>query len=614
MITNDGAAAGNATGAPRVPLYARAYPAELKAAELACIKRRRAAAQSSGYAPCDPVVPAVAAEAGTADLSLDTVGLALSGGGIRSATFCLGFLQALASQGLLRRVDFLSTVSGGGYIGAFLGGLIQRQHPIESNGPTGIGRAERDLCDPSSVPLQWLREHGRYMSPNGAGDEIIAAAVYLRNLCAIHVVLATLVLALLAAATLLRAAVEARVELPALGGVLPWSPYFLVALAIVALLSFPFGWGYWFIQRDKNRQLSDWVAAPTAFLIAVASGLALWNLALDEPAAIAALGFLAVTPWLALLAWAVAALQAKRQVGVDVEVFARSKLSQWLAGSLVWATAVAAFAVVDSLGQAMYRWLSSDAAHWSLKGGGVMGLVAALLAAIGRLAPALGDRQGGRHLSLPKNLVAGVAAVGAIGWILVSLSAVTHAVAWHVPAGGAPREAMSRHALAWLTFGAALLTVLCGRTIRFINSSSHQALYGNRLTRAYLGASNPNRFLDKSGQRLSDPIRGDNIGWGQYAPFRFGGPLHLVNVTLNETVLGASQVEQRDRKGLPMAVGPCGLSGGLESHGLWKQWCDNPERHATDWTWSRFRSVGERAEEAGALVRIAPLRAERRRR
>ena len=148
MITNDGAAAGNATGAPRVPLYARAYPAELKAAELACIKRRRAAAQSSGYAPCDPVVPAVAAEAGTADLSLDTVGLALSGGGIRSATFCLGFLQALASQGLLRRVDFLSTVSGGGYIGAFLGGLIQRQHPIESNGPTGIGRAERDLCDP----------------------------------------------------------------------------------------------------------------------------------------------------------------------------------------------------------------------------------------------------------------------------------------------------------------------------------------------------------------------------------------------------------------------------------------------------------------------------------
>ena len=219
MITNDGEAAGSEIGRQRVPLYARAYPAELKAAELACIKQRRAAARSRENAPCDPAVPAMAGDASHADLPPDTVGLALSGGGIRSATLCLGFLQALASQGLLRRVDFLSTVSGGGYIGAFLGGLIQRRQAIEPNGPTGVGRAERDLRDASSVPLQWLREHGRYMSPNGAGDEITAAAVYLRNLCAIHVVLATLLLALLAAATLVRAMVEARVL-----GLLPQLP------------------------------------------------------------------------------------------------------------------------------------------------------------------------------------------------------------------------------------------------------------------------------------------------------------------------------------------------------------------------------------------------------
>ena len=42
------------------------------------------------------------------------VGLALSGGGIRSATFNLGVLQALAKYGLLRKFDYLSTVSGGG--------------------------------------------------------------------------------------------------------------------------------------------------------------------------------------------------------------------------------------------------------------------------------------------------------------------------------------------------------------------------------------------------------------------------------------------------------------------------------------------------------------------
>src|SRR5262249_20775060 len=45
------------------------------------------------------------------------VGLALSGGGVRSAAFCLGALQALDEAHVLARVDYLSTVSGGGYIG-----------------------------------------------------------------------------------------------------------------------------------------------------------------------------------------------------------------------------------------------------------------------------------------------------------------------------------------------------------------------------------------------------------------------------------------------------------------------------------------------------------------
>jgi GNAT superfamily N-acetyltransferase len=50
---------------------------------------------------------------------LDRVGLAFSGGGIRSATFNLGVLKALHELSLLKHVDYLSTVSGGGYIGAW---------------------------------------------------------------------------------------------------------------------------------------------------------------------------------------------------------------------------------------------------------------------------------------------------------------------------------------------------------------------------------------------------------------------------------------------------------------------------------------------------------------
>src|SRR5665213_3645159 len=47
-------------------------------------------------------------------------GIGLSGGGIRSASFCLGVLQALAETDLLRRFDYISSVSGGGYIATSL--------------------------------------------------------------------------------------------------------------------------------------------------------------------------------------------------------------------------------------------------------------------------------------------------------------------------------------------------------------------------------------------------------------------------------------------------------------------------------------------------------------
>lgn len=55
---------------------------------------------------------AAAVDAAPDDLSA----LCLSGGGIRSATFGLGVIQALARFGLLNRFHYLSTVSGGGYI------------------------------------------------------------------------------------------------------------------------------------------------------------------------------------------------------------------------------------------------------------------------------------------------------------------------------------------------------------------------------------------------------------------------------------------------------------------------------------------------------------------
>ncbi len=54
------------------------------------------------------------------------VGMAFSGGGIRSAIFNLGILQGLANLNLLHILDYLSTVSGGGYIGSWFSALLFR--------------------------------------------------------------------------------------------------------------------------------------------------------------------------------------------------------------------------------------------------------------------------------------------------------------------------------------------------------------------------------------------------------------------------------------------------------------------------------------------------------
>lgn len=60
----------------------------------------------------------------------DLVGLSLSGGGVRSASFGLGVLQSLYRNGILKHVDYLSSVSGGGYVGALFSTLVSRTDDI----------------------------------------------------------------------------------------------------------------------------------------------------------------------------------------------------------------------------------------------------------------------------------------------------------------------------------------------------------------------------------------------------------------------------------------------------------------------------------------------------
>jgi hypothetical protein len=124
--------------------------------------------------------------------------LCLSGGGIRSATFALGVLQGLAQCGLLKRFDYLSTVSGGGYVGGWLTGWIQRHKDGLDGVVRGLVQSLQGKQEPG--PIRHLRDYSNYLSPKlGAlsADTWTLIATYLRNLTLHWLVFLPLILVLL---------------------------------------------------------------------------------------------------------------------------------------------------------------------------------------------------------------------------------------------------------------------------------------------------------------------------------------------------------------------------------------------------------------------------------
>ncbi len=112
-------------------------------------------------------------------------GLCFSGGGIRSATFALGVLQSLARLQLLNKFDYLSTVSGGGYIGSWLTAWIHRhQHGLDGVIKDLSATPKPNATDACS-PVQWLRNYSNYLSPHLgflSADSWTLFGIYLRNL------------------------------------------------------------------------------------------------------------------------------------------------------------------------------------------------------------------------------------------------------------------------------------------------------------------------------------------------------------------------------------------------------------------------------------------------
>ena len=155
-------------------------------AELDAVRERRRAvgvtppaeAASGGGPGADP------GDGSADDLGGRLTGLALSGGGIRSATFALGVLQRLARADLLKRFDYLSTVSGGGYIGGSLTWLLANTEDPGATGPRGFpyGVAGSRTAGDEPPVLRHLRLHGNYLTPGRGIGALSLAGVVLRGI------------------------------------------------------------------------------------------------------------------------------------------------------------------------------------------------------------------------------------------------------------------------------------------------------------------------------------------------------------------------------------------------------------------------------------------------
>jgi hypothetical protein len=195
-------------------------------------------------------------EPSTAD---NMTGLALSGGGIRSAAFCLGVLQALNAAGVLRKFDYLSTVSGGGYIGSSMTVAMSAASATGAGWHFPFGKTGQEVGETDET--RHLRDNSRYLLQNGIWSAVSAGVIYLRGIAMnVFIVLPFLLIAA-ALLVLFKPTTRALTEAPEWLGWLPegmktsgW-PLSICALLVLAaaLAIYAFGVSISPIQRKSIR-------------------------------------------------------------------------------------------------------------------------------------------------------------------------------------------------------------------------------------------------------------------------------------------------------------------------------------------------------------------------
>lgn len=528
-----------------------AYPRALEREEAEAVGARRAAAGRE--APGRPA---------PTRLPPDTVGLALSGGGIRSATFCLGVLQALARCRRLGHIDFLSTVSGGGHAGAFLGRLFTR---LTDDVGDKVARVQSILADTASPEIWWLRRNADYIAGAGRADLETNLAVVVRNLGAVYALVGALLFGISGALRWFADADPLRFDLPTwtLWGIAVswwwWAPVVVLFVAVVLAI------GYWLVPASGRKYAIGPLLLWAVLLAGAVYGLSVPGARPWSAVAIVAL----LLGWLVeeITQWRVDRKERGTAQPTDADrvsesvpsTLVRNRLTRALGAVLVGLVVSILWVVLDSLARVAADPEAELPMGWLALGSAPLVLLLRG-AAVARLQAPRGEQAVRWYAWGRRAIVAGLAFV--LAAILVFfIDALAH-LAFDTG------EALGK----WVTVTVLAASVIVGRWLRFLNLSSLQQAYGQKLVRTFLGASNDVRVRPSGVDGplpVEVPSPDDDLFFDDYHPERHGGPLHLVNGCVNHTVAGESGRQLQDDKGLPMCIGPAGLSVGLKYHALW---------------------------------------------
>lgn len=607
------------------------------------------------------------------------LGIAFSGGGIRSATISLGIAQVLARYRRLLAFDYMSTVSGGGYFGSFLRSLYV---PNDARGPlgcmSGINPARFEFAEkvlrsephhrivigpgarPVTNPIWWLRDYSRYLAPNGPTDFLFAISHMARNWIAMIYVFVIAVLGLVLMTTWTGfGAAHLHGKAGVAGffedwGIYDWGRLSLLAWPALAMfvLSLAVGVSFWMTEgmHDSGQGRTGQVThAPPRFsrsqgrfvatvTFTVAAAAVIYALRARIPLPEAAsdyftLGSFMVIAMLvfAVLGYVVTNIRIASVFGIsplnDVRMPGRSIFQMtWLTlvGVVRELTRPFRLNPTADLRQVMTKWLATLNAIALVLGVAAGIDTAGIYLAENNLVPYskegfvnmwevlvlpgsafLISKMWGRlpgTAKLPTIITAAAPVV--IGSTLFAATAIlaagiVHRVAWtdHVY-GNFDWSSMT-------LFSAitAVLVALTGLSVGFINLSSLHGYYAARLTRAYIGATNVQRLENpgrnapstKARYNVSRNERWDYIDSGLYQAIPVAAPIHLINVTLNDTIGGSSMVD-RARKGALMTFGPEGVFVGARNAAEWPT-ADWPELTKAD-----TLTIGQLAAISGAAA------------